>query len=127
MRGSVGRRLLGNGLLVVLASLENARADGRLPKALLVNLPRHQERFQKVKQQLDGAGVNFERANAVDGKMLTPAELKADVTLLARWLITRGMVGCFLSHRACWQRCVDDGKGPILGACPRQPPCPRDT
>jgi len=114
MRGSVGRRLLGNGLLVVLASLENARADGRLPKALLVNLPRHQERFQKVKQQLDGAGVNFERANAVDGKMLTPAELKADVTLLARWLITRGMVGCFLSHRACWQRCVDDGKGPIL-------------
>ena len=77
-----------------------------------------------MKTQLEGAGLEYERAEAVDGKMLTPEELKKDVTPLGRWLITRGMVGCFLSHRNCWQRCVDAAAGPILGErTPAPHPC----
>ena len=86
------------------------------PKALLINLPRHEERFRDVKLQLDNAGLEYERAEAVDGKMLAPDELKANVTMWARWFITRGMIGCFLSHRYCWQRCIEAAAGPILGA-----------
>lgn len=86
------------------------------PKALLINLPRHSERFRNVKQQLEAAGVDYERAEAVDGKALSDADLKANSTLLARKLTTRGMIGCFLSHRACWRRCVDAADGPVLGA-----------
>ena len=35
------------------------------------------------------------------------------MTPLGRALMTRGMIGCFLSHRAAWQRCVQSGK-PLL-------------
>ena len=100
---------------VALLTLQLAAAGPPPPKALLINLPRHEERYREVKTQLEGAGLEYERAEAVDGKMLTPEELKKDVTPLGRWLITRGMVGCFLSHRNCWQRCVDAAAGPILG------------
>lgn len=87
----------------------------RLPRALLINLPHHEERFRKVTAELDAVGIEYERADAVNGKAMTREEMKANVTLLARALLTRGMVGCFLSHRACWQRCLDDHDGPILG------------
>ena len=30
-------------------------------------------------------------------------EMKANVTFFGRRFLTRGMIGCFLSHRACWQ------------------------
>lgn len=90
------------------------------PKALLINLPKHTDRYNAVKQQLESAGVEYERAEAVDGKQLSSAELKANVTWIARKLLTRGMIGCFLSHRSCWQRCVDAGNGPILGTHKRR-------
>ena len=106
-------------LLTLLAAASPWLAAGsQLPKALLINLPRHPERFESVKVQLDSAGISYERAEAVDGKLLSPEELKANVTLAARWLITKGMIGCFLSHRACWKHCVEAADGPVLGAPP---------
>jgi len=50
--------------------------------------------------------------NAVDGNELSQHELKQNTTsALARWLMTPGIVGCFLSHRNCWQKCVDESNG----------------
>ena len=106
----------GRTVQLILAVLPWLTASSQLPKALLINLPRHPERFESVKLQLDSAGIQYERAEAVDGSQLSQAELEANVTLAARWLITKGMIGCFLSHRACWQHCVDDAAGPVLGA-----------
>ena len=37
----------------------------------------------------------------------------AEVTPLSRALMTRGMIGCFLSHRAAWQRCAESDQ-PLL-------------
>ena len=102
-------------LLLLYCSILAASA-ARKPRALLINLPQHDERFNGVKLQLDKANIPFERAEAVNGKAMTPEELKANVTWLARLLLTKGMIGCFLSHRSCWQRCVDEASGPILGA-----------
>lgn len=84
-----------------------AAAARKLPKAVVVNLPKHEARFEGVKQQLDEAGVKFERIGAVVGKQLSPEERRSNVTALARVLITPGMMGCFLSHRRCWERCVE--------------------
>jgi glycosyl transferase family 25 len=98
-------------LLSVLAL--RLAAAGPSPKALLINLPRHEDRYRDVKMQLQSAGIAYERAEAVDGKMLSKEDLKANVTRMARWFLTRGMIGCFLSHRYCWQRCIEAG-GPIL-------------
>lgn len=68
----------------------------------------------EVKSQLVSAGVRYERAPAVDGMLLTKSELQANVTALGRALMTRGMIGCFLSHRKCWQRCADANGGPMI-------------
>ena len=38
----------------------------------------------------------------------TDDEMQTSVTRLGRALMTRGMVGCFLSHRSCWKRCASD-------------------
>ena len=103
---------------LALAALAVAKAS-QLPKALLINLPRHPERYNEVKQQLEGAGIQYERAEAVDGKMLSKSDLQQNVTIAARMLLTKGMIGCFLSHRNCWQRCVDYANGPVLGVLPR--------
>jgi len=98
--------------LLGISAADAARA--RPPKALLINLPRHRERFDTVKAQLQEAGVGYERAPAVDGKLLTPAELEANVTKLGRALMTKGMIGCFLSHRKCWQRCANAEGGRLI-------------
>ena len=78
----------------------------KLPKSVVINLPRHEARYEGAKRELNAAGVKFERLDAVEGRRLDPAEKQANVTALARALITPGMTGCFLSHRRCWERCV---------------------
>jgi len=93
---------------LVLRLLTAAAAAARkLPRAVVINLPRHAERFEGVKHELDAAGVKFERISAVEGRHLNPEDRRANVTALARALITPGMMGCFLSHRRCWERCVE--------------------
>ena len=85
----------------------------KVPKALLINLPRHRERYESVKEQFEVQNVRFLRAPACDGKLLTDEQMKQNVTALGRLLMTRGMMGCFLSHRSCWQKCVEMGE-PVL-------------
>ena len=76
------------------------------PTAVVINLPRHKARRASVAARLRAAGVAFEWAPAVDGAALSSDERAAQVTPLGRLFMTPGMIGCFLSHRACWQLCV---------------------
>ena len=103
---------------VVACLLASTLASPQLPSALLINLPKHTERYQLVSSEFEAAGIRYERAEAVDGRLLSPDELKQNVTLFGRCFMTPGMIGCFLSHRKCWQRCVDAADGPMLGALP---------
>ena len=74
------------------ASTDLTASAHRYPQAVVVNLPKHEARFEGVKQQLDEAGVKFERIGAVVGKQLSPEERRSNVTALARVLITPGMM-----------------------------------
>ena len=98
-------------LLLVSSTIVESRPT---PKALLINLPKHEERFRTVKEQLEKAEVDFEKADAVDGRKLTVEDQEARVTALGRALMTPGMIGCFLSHKSCWERCVQLANGPII-------------
>lgn len=84
-----------------------------LPLAVVINLPQHTCRLEKIRQRLAAEGVPFELADAVDGSLLSRKSLKAEVTPLGRHLLTPGMIGCFLSHRRCWQQCLRSAK-PLL-------------
>jgi glycosyl transferase family 25 len=80
------------------------------PQVFLINLDRHPDRLKHMSEALDGFGLPFERVKAFDG-------LKIDADEIRKWvpgpgtfrMLSPAEVGCFLSHRACWQRMLDLG------------------
>jgi glycosyl transferase family 25 len=89
-------------------------AAANVPRAVVINLPRHEARLAKVREELQAAALPFERLPAVDGRALPAEALRANVTALGRHLLTPGMIGCFLSHRRCWLKCVETGEPLIV-------------
>ena len=78
-------------------------------KIFLINLDRSVDRLDAMKTRLDQLDLTFERVSAVDGSKLTEVELsvvKSPSKEFPNWM-TLGEIGCFLSHRKCWQKLVD--------------------
>ncbi|PID63845.1 MAG: hypothetical protein CR974_00980 [Gammaproteobacteria bacterium] len=78
-----------------------------------INLNSRTDRNNLMQQQLDKLSLNAERLSAVNGKQLTPSE-KAFVDerkffLRMRRPISAGEIGCAASHRAIWQKMLDNG------------------
>ena len=73
------------------------------PPMFVLNLPRSTERWSAAKQQMDEAGLTVQRFDAIDGRELSKEELRKVSTSLAMFLQPRGVLGCYLSHRAFWQ------------------------
>ncbi|MGS1093816.1 glycosyltransferase family 25 protein [Aquamicrobium terrae] len=73
-------------------------------KCYLINLDRSPERLERMAAVFAGVGIEFARIPAVDGKLLSAEEQR-------HWLsdgdtpyeLTAGEIGCFLSHRKCWE------------------------
>lgn len=73
-------------------------------KILVINLDRSPDRLAHMRKVFDAQGLSFERVPAVDAQNLSPEEI-------ARWRqgepnfyeLGPGEVGCFLSHRKCWE------------------------
>lgn len=81
---------------------------------LVINLDRSPERWQMMKNSLENLGVTAERVSACEGKKLSQDEIKALVPPLddiAKINCPREIlpneIGCFLSHKKCWQKLVD--------------------
>lgn len=74
----------------------------------LINLDRATERLERMRQQLLAADIDFVRISAIDGRSLSSAEVKQYLTKEGSWgWLTPGEIGCFLSHRLCWQAIAD--------------------
>lgn len=127
------------------AAVESSRAAAgssgdaydSLPPALVVNLPRRNDRWEEVKHRLSKfKGLRFERVDAVDGVAGTeiPQEVVADSWCTDRnWKyvvrrfeggkdcgytqkelrLTGGERGCAASHVALWRRCAAE-VGPCM-------------
>ena len=78
-------------------------------KIFLINLARRPDRLAHVQQQLDGLGLTFERFNAVDGAMINDTSCvdRDRFYLNNKRQIALGEIGCAMSHRAIWQRMVE--------------------
>jgi len=71
-------------------------------KLFLINLDRRPDRLRHMTEILDGLGLLFTRISAVDGMQLPMGEVR-------RWgSLPPGATACFLSHRDCWKRVVDE-------------------
>jgi glycosyl transferase family 25 len=94
---------------------DQGEAGGGRPWLLLVvNLDRSPERWRHAESVYSQGGFAVERLRAVDGEMLTEAEVDAAVDAqrnrrLYKRALTRGEIGCHLSHRAAWRRIAASG------------------
>ena len=110
MRGASSTRLF----QICLFLLYNAAAisdQQRAPTPLsIINLDKDTARWRSVTAELSGKGVPMDRVTrlpAVYGKDLSPAELQASASGIARHFCTAGMIGCYLSHRNFWQQTLE--------------------
>lgn len=84
-------------------------------KSYVINLDRSPDRWQRMADRLNSIGAAFERVPAVDGRLLSDTEI-SDVhkPVAGAAAMTPEEVGCFLSHRKCWERIVS---GPDAYGC----------
>lgn len=76
--------------------------QGLVDKVLVINMAKDTEKLAGMTADLHSHGIGFERVEGVDGRLIDRSGM--------RWL-TPGMIGCFLSHRKCWQMVADGGYG----------------
>lgn len=75
-------------------------------KIFVINLDRSPERLRHMETTLADHGLAFTRVAGVDGAQL---ESQTYEELAHRGVrkLSRGEIGCFLSHRACWSRIAE--------------------
>ena len=81
---------------------------------LLVNLDSDTQRYEYVNSQFQKLGIDITRVSAVDLRKASEDELKQYVAKLTSFnklmrfprTLLKGEVGCFLSHRKCWETLV---------------------
>jgi glycosyl transferase family 25 len=84
------------------------------PKIVIINLPSSVDRREVITRHLATLGLNGEVFPAIDGRQLSEDEIGAvyDAKRAAttEWgQLTRGEIGCALSHRAIWKSLIDSG------------------
>ena len=55
--------------MLLCAALAAVAAARKLPKAVVINLPKHEARYEGAKRELTAAGVSFERMDAVEVRL----------------------------------------------------------
>ena len=81
---------------------------------LVVNLERNPERWRHARSEYARAGFAAERLTAVDGRDLSDADIAAVMDAERnrrryKRTLTRGEIGCYLSHRLAWSRIAASG------------------
>jgi len=77
------------------------------PKILIISLKGSASRRNFMQQQCNTLQQSCTFIDAVAGHDLTPTTVN-DVAHHAKMRLSRNEVGCFFSHKACWQKIVED-------------------
>lgn len=81
----------------------------------VINLDSSTERLESISARLNELGISFERMPAVNGRLLLDEQITEltypydhfESKVRYPRELTKGEVGCFLSHRKCWQKLLD--------------------
>ncbi|KAM9796137.1 procollagen galactosyltransferase 2 isoform X2 [Syngnathus typhle] len=88
----------------------------------LVNLKRRLDRRSRMLKTMSALGLHVTLLDAVDGKALNTSRLQAlGIEMLPSYkdpysgrILTRGEIGCFLSHHSIWSQVVERGLRKVL-------------
>lgn len=84
-------------------------------KSYIINLDRSSERLKRMGRRFALLELDFERVPAVDGASLSPEDISEIYQpILNAPALTKGEIGCFLSHRRCWTQIAS---GPDAFGC----------
>uniref|UniRef100_A0A673JPT0 Procollagen galactosyltransferase 2-like n=1 Tax=Sinocyclocheilus rhinocerous TaxID=307959 RepID=A0A673JPT0_9TELE len=81
----------------------------------LINLKRREDRRDRMLRSLEVLGIDVTLTDAVDGKALNSTQLRAlGIEMLPGYkdpyadrVLTKGEIGCFLSHHNIWKKVVE--------------------
>jgi GR25 family glycosyltransferase involved in LPS biosynthesis len=102
-------------LLVLLADVARSSVEDQRTKhkknnnpssVHIINLDRDTVRWESVTTSGFGNSLDkhqIRRLVAIYGKDLSDEELRQNTTWVARHFVTRGIIGCYLSHRKFWE------------------------
>ncbi|XP_057697964.1 procollagen galactosyltransferase 2 [Corythoichthys intestinalis] len=93
-----------------------------LDDIFLINLKRRLDRRSRMLKTMSALGLRATLAAAVDGKALNTSQLQAlGIEMLPDYkdpysgrVLTRGEIGCFLSHHSIWSQVVERGLQKVL-------------
>ncbi|KAF7669797.1 hypothetical protein LDENG_00124470 [Lucifuga dentata] len=91
-------------------------------KIFLINLKRRSDRRERIMSTLAVLGIDITLTEAVDGKTLNSSQLHAmGIDMLPGYkdpysgrVLTKGEIGCFLSHYNIWKQVVEKGLQQVL-------------
>lgn len=82
-------------------------------KILVISLNDAYSRRDRATQSLNETNLTWEFLNAIDGRKLSEPPPEYNPKKVARLLgfeLTRGEIGCFLSHKKAWQHCIESNQ-----------------
>uniref|UniRef100_UPI00358FE92A procollagen galactosyltransferase 1-like n=1 Tax=Myxine glutinosa TaxID=7769 RepID=UPI00358FE92A len=91
-------------------------------EVFMINLERRPDRHQLMISLLDELRIDFKLIKAVDGKSLNNSQIQAmNIDMLPGYedpysarALTKGEIGCFLSHYNIWKKVLEHNLGKVL-------------
>ncbi|MFJ5409258.1 glycosyltransferase family 25 protein [Pectobacterium punjabense] len=77
-------------------------------KTFVVNLEKDKEKKVKIESECRKAELNYEIISAVDGRKINDNELKSKVHPISLNYLSKGEIGCALSHQKVYKKIIDD-------------------
>lgn len=84
---------------------------------LVINLDRSPDRWESISAEFQRMSITPERISGVDGKELSDEFIASNTPPLNSSLksefpreLTKGEIGCFLSHKKAWERLIESGE-----------------
>ncbi|MEQ9945037.1 glycosyltransferase family 25 protein [Pectobacterium aroidearum] len=76
-------------------------------KVFVINLEKDKEKKTKIESECRKAGLDYEIISAVDGKALNDNELKSKTHPISANYLSKGEIGCVLSHQKIYKKIID--------------------
>ena len=86
-------------------------------QTLVISMKRSPERRERAKEELAKTPFQWDFLDAVDGKLLDfpiPEYSAQKVQRLLGYQMMAGELGAFLSHKKCWQACIDKNQTTLV-------------